>query len=343
MPYRFAIIGAGRIGSRHAGLASRFGKLLAVADTDPEKSQIVAGQYHARGYSSLESLLEAESPDVVSICTPNDLHASQAIRCLEAGCHVLCEKPMALSVAEGRRMLEAARFHNRQLFVVKQNRFNPPVQLVKSLLNEAALGRIFSFQINCFWNRPPAYFESSWRGRLDRDGGTLYTQFSHFLDILYWFLGDLQAATGWRANYLHGSGIEFEDCGAASLLMKNGAMGSLHYTINSFEKNLEGSITLLGEKGSVKIGGQYLNKIEFFSVSGKALPDLPDVTPANQYGFYEGSMSNHDQVYENLIRELQDPQNRLVDAAEALQSIEMIEKIYSSSALLSHGAPEPAS
>ena len=331
MSYRFALIGCGRIASRHAENIRLTGNLVAVCDNIEEKVSGFSIQNQAVPYTDLRQLLKSEAIDIVTICTPNGLHPSQAIHALETGHHVLCEKPMAISVTEGRRMLEAARASGKKLFVVKQNRYNPPVTAVKYLLDKGSLGKIVGFQLNCFWNRPLAYYHNSWRGTNAMDGGILFTQFSHFVDLLYWFLGEIKTVAGFRGNYQHQGIIEFEDAGVASLVMRNGAVGTFNYHINSHLKNMEGSFTLFGEKGSVRIGGQYLNEIDFFSVDEEEKPLLTAGTSSNQYGFYEGSMSNHHIVYRELIKALDDPAHQVVEAAEALKSIEMIEQIYAAS------------
>lgn len=331
---RFAIIGCGRIAERHATELINYGQLAAVCDIVPEKANALAKKTGAKAYYSLADLLEGEKETgIISICTPNGIHAEQSIQCMLAGHHVLCEKPMALSSAHARKMIETADKTGQQLFVVKQNRFNPPVAFVKQLLDENKLGIILSFQLNCFWNRPPAYYQHGWQGTNSLDGGTLFTQFSHFIDLLYWLLGDVDSASGVRSNYLHQGLIEFEDTGVAFLKMNSGAMGTLNYTINSHQSNMEGSLTLFGEKGTVKIGGQYLNELEYFSVAGMEKPDLPMGNASNQYGFYQGSMSNHDKVYEMLVRAVKDPSFSFITTAETLKTIEIIEKIYSASPL----------
>lgn len=334
MSYRFALIGCGNIAGRHAAQMSRTGRLAAVCDTAISNAKLIGNQYNAEVYDSLDQLLAHSRPDVAVICTPNGLHAKHSIRALEAGCHVLCEKPMATRYKDALAMIEAARRHNRKLWVVKQNRFNPPVLLVKELLDKKKLGRIFQFQLNCFWNRPASYYDSDWKGTLSLDGGTLFTQFSHFIDLLYWFLGDLDQATGIRRNSHHQGVIEFEDEGSALLTLRNGVMGTIQYSINAFARNMEGSITLLGEKGTVKIGGQYLNTIEYFEVENESKPILDKAGSANQYGFYQGSMSNHHLVYDELISALEKNPNSLVEAEEAIQSVKMIEKIYAGSPLV---------
>lgn len=333
MSYQFAIIGCGHIARRHAAQIASNSVLQAVCDTVPARAQELAMQYNARPYFSVEALLAAEKPDVVSVCTPNGLHAEHAIRALEAGCHVLCEKPMSISRESGLRMMAAAERAGKKLYVVKQNRYNPPVEAIKGLLESGKLGKIHSFQVNCFWNRPVAYYTDSWHGTRELDGGILYTQFSHFIDLLYWLLGDVQSVQGLRSNFIHGEAIDFEDTGVAMLQLQSGAIGTLHYTVNSHQRNMEGSVTIFGDRGTVKIGGQYLNNIDFFAVQDETAPILPASQSPNHYGFYEGSMSNHDKVYYHLIKALDNPGYRFVEAAEALKTVEIIEKIYTSSPL----------
>ena len=326
--YQFALIGCGSVASRHADNISRIGKLVAVCDIITDKADAFAKEYHAQAYYSIDELLAAEKDiDIISICTPNGLHAEHAIKPLQAGKHVLCEKPMCISSVAGWQMIDTAYHFRKKLFVVKQNRFNPGVQLLKQLLAENKLGAIYSFQINCFWHRPQPYYIGGWKGDKDLDGGILYTQFSHFIDLLYWLLGDVKEVKAYTANHQQRQHFALEDTGVAILQMQSGAIGTLNYTINTTPKNIEGSITVFGEKGSIKIGGQYLNKVEWCTLP-KAMPVLENNNPSNQYGFYEGSMSNHHLVYDHLIQALKNQSHSLVEAIEAIKTIEIIEKIY---------------
>ncbi len=332
---RFAIIGCGQIAWRHAAQASRLGHLVAVCDIAENKADELAREFSAKPYYSIDELLEKEKQvEIVAVCTPNGLHAAHCIQSMKAGKDVLCEKPMAISSAEATGMIDAARTFQRKLYVVKQNRFNPPIVVLKSLLDNKELGEIFSFQINCFWNRPVAYYQSDWRGTLEMDGGILFTQFSHFIDLLYWCLGDVERTQGWRKNYLHKNVIQFEDTGVAVLELKSGAIGTIHYTINSHQKNMEGSFLVFGEKGTLRVGGQYLNELDYFSAEGKISPPLLKSNPSNEYGFYQGSMSNHHLVYETLIQAIDDPSLPFITTDEMTKTIEIIEKIYKGSPLL---------
>lgn len=229
-------------------------------------------------------------------------------------------------------MMDTAHFFRRKLYIVKQNRYNPPVQFVKKLLEENKLGKILNFQINCFWNRPQEYYKGNWQGSLELDGGLLYTQFSHFIDLLYWFLGNVAEAKGIRKNFNLRESLHFEDSGMAMLKMTDGSIGSINYTINSYQKNAEGSLCLFGEKGCIKIGGQYLNTIEWMDLEDETIIyEDQQKTAANEYGFYTGSMSNHDKVYDDVLKALNNHQTNLLEAAEAVKTIEIIQKIYKAS------------
>lgn len=327
----FGIVGCGRIAQRHAEHIHSKGILKAVCDIDKEKADALASKYCAKAYYSIDDMLAAEKEmDVVSVCSPNGLHAEHSIKGLKAGFHVLCEKPMALTVNDCGEMIKAGERTNKRLFAIKQNRFNPPVEAVKKIIDEGKLGKILSVQLSCFWNRNPDYYKNSWKGTLALDGGTLYTQFSHFVDLLYWMVGDVKNVQAYISNYIHKGIIEFEDTGVVILEFHNGAIGTINYTVNSFQKNMEGSLTLFGEKGTVKIGGQYLNELEYQNIEGYKIENLPEGNKANNYGNYQGSMSNHDKVYDNLVEVLRNNAAISTSSFEGLKTVEIIEKIYRS-------------
>jgi UDP-N-acetyl-2-amino-2-deoxyglucuronate dehydrogenase len=327
----FALIGCGRIGSRHAEHINNNGILKAVCDSDKAKADALATKYNTKAYYSLsELLLNEPSINIVSICTPNGLHATHSIQALNAGKNVLCEKPMAISVADCGEMIKTAEKNNKRLFVIKQNRFNPPVAAVKDLIENGKLGKLYSVQLNCFWNRNEDYYHNSWKGTKDMDGGTLFTQFSHFIDLLYWLIGDVKKVFALTENFGHKEIIEFEDTGVVVLKFYNGVLGTINYTVNSFAKNMEGSITIFAEKGTVKIGGQYLNELEYQSIEGIEIKDLPEGNKPNNYGNYVGSMSNHNLVYENLVDVINNGASIATNLFEGLKTIEIIDKIYQS-------------
>ena len=232
--------------------------LVAVCDVDEKKVKAFSAKYACYGYTSLEDMLRNEEADALLVCTPNGLHAAHSISGLKAGVHVLCEKPMAISKVDCKRMIKAAANAKKHLLIVKQNRLNPPVAAVKELLTKNKLGKIYSIQVNCFWNRGAKYYQqSNWRGTKELDGGVLFTQFSHFIDLLYWFFGDVKTVKGFTANVAHQQLIEVEDTGVFSFVTKAGVPGTLHYSTNTKHKNYEGSITILAEKATIKIGGPY--------------------------------------------------------------------------------------
>lgn len=327
---RFAIVGCGRIAQRHAEHINNQGTLIAVCDVVKQRADDMAAKYGARAYYDIKDLLANEKDiDVVSICSPNGLHSTHSIQALKAGFNVLCEKPMATSVHDCGEMIKVAEQANKRLFAIKQNRFNPPVAAVKKAIDEGRLGKIYSVQLSCFWNRNPDYYANSWKGTKDMDGGTLYTQFSHFIDLLYWLVGDIRNVSTYMANYSHKDIIEFEDTGVAIVEFYNGAIGTVNYTVNSYEKNMEGSLTIFAEKGTVKIGGQYLNELEYQNIKDYRIDNLPEGNKANNYGSYQGSMSNHDNVYENLIDVLTNNASISTSAFEGLKTVEIIDKMYS--------------
>lgn len=328
---RFAILGSGHIGQRHALHAAQHGQLVAVCDLDLAKATALAKTYSAKALPKLESLLSiALALDVVAICTPNGLHAEHAMACMQAGLNVLVEKPMAISLVDCERMMEVAKQTGKTIFTVVQNRFNPPVASLKAAMDAGKLGQIQNIQINCFWNRPASYYQDSWHGTADLDGGILFTQFSHFIDLLNWLFGDVQFVYALANNFQHQTGIDREDAGAVLLKMASGAIASIHYSVNAYAKNAEGSLMVLAEKGTVKIGGEYLNTIAYQSLESGPLLVSESRNAPNEYGTYQGSMSNHDMVYANLVAALQGTETYYATAEEALKTVAIIERIHQS-------------
>ena len=327
---KFAIVGCGRIAERHAEHIAKQAKLIAVCDIKEDRRSLFSEKYHCNTYSTIDELLENEKGlDLIAICSPNGLHAEHSIKALRAGINVLCEKPMAITVVDCQLMISEAEKANKHLFIVKQNRFNSPISALKTVIDEGRLGKIINVQLNCFWNRNDKYYESSdWKGKKSLDGGTLYTQFSHFIDLLYWMVGDVKQYQAITKNFMHQHNVEFDDSGVIIMEFENGAIGSVNYTVNSFDKNMEGSITVFGEKGTVKVGGQYLNVLEYQSIENYVM-DVPiETKPANDYGYYQGSMSNHDSVYENIVNVLTKNGRIATSGFEGLKTVEMIQNIY---------------
>ena len=326
----FAIIGFGRIGARHAQrIAENPGaNLIAVCDNKNNRLSEMTSLYDADSYLDYHEMLQREDIEVVCICTPNGLHAEMSIAAANAGKHILCEKPMAIHVDECKQMIEAANCNNVNLFVVKQNRYNPPVAKVKEILNNGLLGKIYLLVVNVYWNREEDYYrDSDWKGTKNLDGGTLYTQMSHFIDLMLWFAGDTSRVEIAGAKRKHPY-IDFEDNGVILVEFESGAIGSFNYTVCAERQNMEGSITIIAENGTVKIGGQYLNTLEYEEIRGYKIPDLEPSRPANDYGKYRGSMSNHDKVIQNVLDTLTHKGTPHVTALEALKTVEFIETCY---------------
>ena len=325
---KFILVGCGMIGKRHASLISQKNTLMAVCDILPERAREFAAKFSCRSYTEISEMIAEENADVLVVCTPNGLHAQHSILALQHGINVLCEKPMAIQLADCLKMISAADAVKKHLLVVKQNRYNPPVSAIKQIFDKGALGKVSSFQLNCFWHRPANYYLDSWHGSKELDGGTLFTQFSHFIDLLYWFLGDVEFVHAIGGNYLHEGTIDFEDAGAVLIKMKNGVIGTMNYNVNTVKRNMEGSFTLFGNKGTVKIGGEYLNRLEYFEVDGMEMPELKSGNPANNYGSHSGSMNNHSEVYDHLEKVLNGEQAPQPDAREAMKTVEIISQIY---------------
>lgn len=274
-------------------------------------------------------MLSGISADVLCVCTPNYLHEPHTIKGLLAGLHTVVEKPMALSVAECDNMIAAANSSGKTIFAVKQNRYNPPVQAVKHLMDSKTLGEIYMIQVNCFWNRGDAYYSGSdWRGNKMKDGGCLFTQFSHFVDILFYLNGTITDAAGRVQNFAHQHNTEVEDTGSFVLNAANGAIVNFNFTTNAYERNMEGSITIIAEHGTVKIGGQYLNTIEYQRLKGGDLPPINITAKANDYGLYQGSMSNHDAVIQNVVDVLFHGHAVMTGAEEGREVVRIISMMY---------------
>ncbi|MBX9449174.1 MAG: Gfo/Idh/MocA family oxidoreductase [Taibaiella sp.] len=332
----FAIIGTGNIGSRHARhiIENPNARLTAVCDINPDKA-LLAREWNVPYYQDPQSFFEQVRADVINICTPNYLHLPHAVAALAAGSHALVEKPMALSVKECEEMIAASQMYHKKIFAVKQNRYNPPIQIAKRLMNEQVLGKVYMVQVNCFWNRNEHYYQSgSWRGKRLQDGGCLFTQFSHFIDILYYLIGEVTATSGSISNFLHRHNTDIEDTGSFILRNKQGAIVNFNFTTNAYQKNMEGSITLMGSEGVLKIGGQYLNTIEYSQIKNTELPRMNIQAKENDYGTYQGSMSNHDKVIQNVIDVLEKNEKIMTSAEEGMKVISIIEDMYRAAQVL---------
>lgn len=328
---KFAVVGAGHIGKRHAEMVKRDPESELVAMVDVRsKEECGAQDFDVPFFKTIDELLQSNLEfDVVNICTPNGLHAEQAIAALEHKKHVVCEKPMGLSKDSCEKVIFKSLQMSRQVFCVMQNRYSPPSEWIKSIVDDGTLGNIFMVQLNCYWNRDDRYYKKgSWKGTNDLDGGTLFTQFSHFIDIMYWLFGDIDNIQGKFADFTHKDSTDFEDSGFVSFDFVNGGMGCINYSTAVQDKNLESSITIIGSKGSVKIGGQYMNEVEICNIPGYEIPELAPTNPGNDYGAYKGSAANHNYVITNVIQTLKGKTTATTNALEGLKVVEIIERIY---------------
>jgi predicted dehydrogenase len=329
---KFAVVGLGHIGKRHAEMIIRNPDCELAATCDVlERSELnLQPEVNAPHYLDLQTMIQAHPEiDVVNVCTPNGLHAEQSIIALNAGKHVVCEKPMALNKAACEKMIHYALQQSKHVFVVKQNRFSPPNIWLKKIVEEKILGDIYLMQLNCYWNRDERYYQKGgWHGSKVLDGGTLFTQFSHFIDIMYWIFGDIHNISARFFNFNHAQLTEFEDSGVVHFDFLNGGSGVINYSTSVWDKNMESSLTVIGSNGSVKIGGQYMDKIEYCHIENYQIPQLPPTNPSNNYGAYKGSANNHPMVIQNVVDTLKNNQSPATNAMEGLKVVEIIEKIY---------------
>lgn len=328
---KFAVVGFGHIGRRHATIIHEYPEieLVGIVDINKEVKNHELFPGEVPFFSTIEELFQQTDVDIVNICTPNGLHADQALECLENRKHVVIEKPMGLSKAKCEEVIFKALQMSRQVFVVKQNRYSPPSKWLKSLVEDDVLGKIHMVQINCYWNRDDRYYKpGGWKGSLDLDGGTLYTQFSHFIDIMYWVFGDIKNIKGNFNDFIHQNNTDFEDSGFVNFEFVNGGLGTLNFSTAVWDKNMESSITVIAEKGSIKIGGQYMNEIEYCHIDNYTQPELPPTNPPNDYGPFKGSAANHHYVIENVVNVLEGKDTITANALEGLKVVDIIERIY---------------
>jgi UDP-N-acetyl-2-amino-2-deoxyglucuronate dehydrogenase len=328
---KFAVIGCGHIGKRHAEMICRNenAELVALIDVK-NREELSLEKFNVPFFNSLNDLFQSNiEVDVVNIATPNGFHSSQALKCLDQKKHVVIEKPMALSKQDAEKVLFRALNVHCQVFAVMQNRFSPPSVWIKDLVESKVLGKINLVQLNCFWNRDDRYYtKDSWHGKLDLDGGTLFTQFSHFIDLMFWLFGDISNISKKLIDFNHKELTAFEDTGIVHFDFINGGIGCLNYSTSVWDTNLESSMTIIGQNGSVKIGGQYMDKVEYCHIKNYQMPLLDPTNPGNDYGAYKGSAQNHNFVIDNVVNTLNNMSVVSTNALEGFKVVEIIEKIY---------------
>ena len=332
MPIPFSIIGFGYIGKRHAEMISNRPdcKLVAVCDTNPAMREAAETIYKVPFFDSPEKMLAAGlDSQVVSVCSPNGLHAEHAVMALKNKNHVVIEKPMGLTKSACEDVLYTSLQMSRQVFCVMQNRYSPPSVWLKSVISKNLLGKIVMVQVNCYWNRDDRYYKKGgWKGKLDMDGGPLFTQFSHFVDIMYWLFGDITDIAAKFECFNHKHSTEFEDSGFVNFKFVHGGLGAFNYSTSVWDKNLESRMTIIGEKGTIKVGGQYMENVEYCHIDNYTMPELPPSNPPNDYGTHKGSASNHHYIFENVVDTLQGKSTITTNAMEGMKIVEIIERIY---------------
>lgn len=327
---KIAVVGCGRISKNHFGsieqLDTEF-ELVAVCDNNPTVLAAHTAQYKVPGYLSLDELLEKEDIDLVTLCTPSGIHASQTIKAANAKVHVITEKPMATKWEDGLAMVKACDDAGVRLFVVKQNRRNSTLQLLKRAADEKRFGKIHMVHINVFWNRPQEYYDrASWSGTWDMDGGAFMNQATHYVDLLHWVVGPIEKVHAMTSTHRE---IDVEDTGVVNFKWRNGALGSMAVTMCTYPQNLEGSITILGEKGTVRIGGVAVNDIQEWSFSESrdydGEVDSANYQTSSVYGF------GHPPYFQNVADVLRGKAEPETDGREGLKSLELLISIYRSS------------
>ena len=325
---RVALVGCGRIAQKHIeAIASYRDRLdfVAVCDSDPAALHAAVEQTGARGFESLGELLAGSDADVVALCTPSGLHPAQAVQIAAAGRHVVTEKPMATRWLDGKRMVEACDAAGVRLFVVKQNRRNATLQLLKRAVEQQRFGRIYMVSLNVFWSRPQEYYDSAkWRGTWEFDGGALMNQASHYVDLIDWLIGPVESVQAYTATLARD--IQVEDSAVVGIRWRSGALGSMCVTMLTYPKNYEGSITVLGEKGTVRIGGVAVNEIQHWQFAEPSDDDAcvrdASYQTTSVYGF------GHRLYYDNVIRTLRGEVDAETDGREGLRSLEVLIATY---------------
>jgi UDP-N-acetyl-2-amino-2-deoxyglucuronate dehydrogenase len=327
--FDIALVGCGRISKNHfEAIAAVDGlRLTAVCDVDAARARAAGEAHGVAWFTSLDELLKGAPSDIVAVCTPSGLHAPQGVAAARAGKHVLAEKPMATTLAGADELVDACDAAGVHLFVVKQNRLNPPVQLLRKAIEKGRFGRIYMANVTVRWQRPQDYYDAApWRGTWEFDGGAIMNQASHYVDLIQWLVGPVESVVAKTATQARR--IEAEDSGAAVLKFRSGALGVIEVNVLTYPRNLEGSITVLGERGSVKIGGTAVNKVEQWQFAeyddDDKLVETVNTNPPNVYGF------GHLGYYRNVLAVLRGEATADTDGRAGRKSLELILAIYES-------------
>jgi len=315
MNMKIGLIGYGNIAKKHEAALkeSRHGQITAIYDLQTLEHETVDT------YTDLEKFLNADL-DLITVCSPNGYHKSHSVKALESGHHVICEKPFALSAHDCQEMINSAKQNKKKIFCTMQNRFSPVSQWLKKMVADKAIGETYLINVACYWNRNKNYYrQSEWRGQADKDGGTLYTQFSHYVDTIYWLFGDMNILNANFKNFDHEEMIEFEDTGIFNFTLKKGGMGTFSYTTSCYEKNFESSMTIIGSKGTIKVAGQYMDTITYCNLENTTMPELAK----------NDNLANISKVYEAAIAEINGLAQAACSAEDGKAIVQLIEEIYS--------------
>jgi UDP-N-acetyl-2-amino-2-deoxyglucuronate dehydrogenase len=327
--FRVGLVGCGRISKNHFEALKRVDglQLAAVCDIDGDRAEKAGVEHGVPWFKSFDDMLRSGECDVVTICTPSGLHSAQGVAAAKAGKHVVTEKPMSISLAQADELVKACDDAGVHLFVVKQNRLNPPIQLLKRAVDKGRFGRIYMANVTVRWQRPQEYYDAEpWRGTWEFDGGAIMNQASHYVDLMQWLVGPVESVLAKTATQARK--IEAEDSGIGILKFRSGALGVIDVNVLTYPKNLEGSITILGETGSVKIGGTAVNRVEHWTFASydddDKLVDSANTNPPNVYGF------GHEGYYRNVLAVLRGQAKAETDGRAGRKSLELILGIYES-------------
>ena len=332
------VVGMGHIGKRHASIIETHPdfELKAVCDIKYERDSTAR---NVRRYIDFANFIQHEDLDMLSVCVPNHLHIPFSIQAINRGTHVLCEKPLGLTAESAKNLIRLAEDKGKYVFCVLQNRYSPTVQWLQSLIEEEKMGEIFHVQITCFWNRDERYYlvtdaqgeqqPHPWHGNLEKDSGPLFTQFSHFVDILIALFGRIQVNDARFFDFNHSHLTEFEDSGSIHFSTETNVQGHFLYSTSIWGQNAESSINIIGSKGTVKVGGQYMNRIDYCHIEDYQVPDLPTTNDSNQYVGYSGSANNHYFIFNNVADVILRGKQPDFPIEDAVHGVEVIEHIYS--------------
>ncbi|HUQ99010.1 MAG TPA: Gfo/Idh/MocA family oxidoreductase [Gemmatimonadaceae bacterium] len=327
--FRIALVGCGRISANHFDAIRRIEglELVAVCDVVEERARAAGDTNSVPWFRSYTEMLKKVECDVVAIATPSGLHPEQGVLAARAGKHVVTEKPMAISLTGADELVHACDSAGVHLFVVKQNRLNAPVQMLKRAIDKGRFGKIYLANTTVRWSRPQEYYDQApWRGTWEFDGGAFMNQASHYVDLIQWLIGPVESVVAKTATLARR--IETEDSGVAVLKFRSGALGTIEVTMLTYPKNLEGSLTILGEKGTAKIGGTAVNKVEHWIFADKDPDDdrieLATTNPPNVYGY------GHEGYYRNVLAVLRGEATPDTDGRAGRKSLELILGIYES-------------